>query len=243
MPTNVVPVSSFDAAIPAPDDGEDVDRASLTQFVQPLANREEFLKDEKLGSDKTSVDHALTIDAGGSVSYSGTIGVHAYANPKIATQTVAFNQSMAAGFPSTSDWIFQALEGWTQNVISGALLFIPFTKRPITGTLKSVVVNLEGSSGHAGSPGTPPGVALYRRGSTDSVATQVELVSDTLTGVPSPYEDVHTINVNNGGALHSVNLSANDVFLAISGESGANSQTGLRIVSAGWLVEVNEILP
>lgn len=45
MPTNVVPASTFDVVIPAPDDGEAVDRASLVQFVQPSVNRSEFLKD------------------------------------------------------------------------------------------------------------------------------------------------------------------------------------------------------
>ncbi len=46
MPTVIVPVDSFDTIIPAPDDGEAVDRASLVQFAQPILNRTEATKEE-----------------------------------------------------------------------------------------------------------------------------------------------------------------------------------------------------
>lgn len=44
MPTNITPAATFDTVIPAPNDGEAVDRASLVQFAQPILNRTEALK-------------------------------------------------------------------------------------------------------------------------------------------------------------------------------------------------------
>jgi len=53
MPTAIIPVSVFDTAIPLPDDGEAVNRASLVQFAQPSVNRSEFLKDKVQNTNQT----------------------------------------------------------------------------------------------------------------------------------------------------------------------------------------------
>lgn len=44
MPTDLTEVSQFTANVPTPDDGEDVDAASVIQFAQPLADRTKFLR-------------------------------------------------------------------------------------------------------------------------------------------------------------------------------------------------------
>lgn len=44
MPTDLTEVSQFTANVPTPDDGEDVDAASVIQFAQPLADRTQFLR-------------------------------------------------------------------------------------------------------------------------------------------------------------------------------------------------------
>lgn len=44
MPTDLTEVSQFTANVPTPDDGEDVDAASVIQFAQPLADRTQYLK-------------------------------------------------------------------------------------------------------------------------------------------------------------------------------------------------------
>jgi len=64
MPTNVTPVGTFDTTIPAPDDGEDIDRASLVQFVQPAVNRSEFLKDTVQNTQKIIFQRAVSAVGG-----------------------------------------------------------------------------------------------------------------------------------------------------------------------------------
>jgi hypothetical protein len=68
MAHNVTPVSAFTTTITVPDDGDSGLGASVESPVQALANRTEYLNDNKIGDVGTSVDNEIP-------RFSGTGGV------------------------------------------------------------------------------------------------------------------------------------------------------------------------
>ncbi len=204
MPTAVSETDTYTAALQVPNDGEDVNQASLlSNFVQGLGNRTLHLKNKTPGVGAT---YQIEIPLG---SASLNIGTR-----------FAFLES--------------ALLWQQTSVADGGALYFPLPLMAAYGTLKEVHLIVDGGSTHGGVPATKPKITIMRNVATIGAASitapaSVGTATDSSASVGS-YELVHAISVT---GLAVVPTDINTHWLKVEGETGANSVANeLRVLRA-----------
>lgn len=137
-----------------------------------------------------------------------------------------------------TNWTFDSSEGhWFQSsVVSGGDLNISLSQLIDSSTLTAVAIKMDGDmngTGHTNFPASMPILSLLRSNDTNAVTTIATHTMSAAADFSSTIANYDATWIYTFGSLaHSVDKSlSNNYILQITGESGANSVTGLTLVS------------
>lgn len=219
MPTTITPANTLHATLDCPLPKEGASASGMkTTLWQQLADNAEYARQLAAAN--------LTKIPGQSVEV-----VQVAAALKLGNTTNGTSWEVKVG-------ISNGVSYWEQVSIADAdQVVIPIHLFPMFGKITMIGASICGGSGHSALPATMPTVTLCRRLCSADVAsalTDISSVTDA-SATKEAYELTHQVTRADVNHIFAYNY---EYYLRVTGEEGAGSEIGLRIVTAYFGVGV-----
>lgn len=214
MPTNITPADAWTTPLPIPNNGEPANQASISQYIQPIADRLEFIRKRIVGASAQAIRLHIPIQTQG-VNGNWTVDTNT-GYPKAVAST------------NTAQVLYLPIQAWGPSVPGG----------PSSPTITQIGAMFLGQTGHAALPATMPKLELVQwvtaaalGGNGAIPETVLATQADTSPNTAS-YQVWHNVQLN-VGVPPAYNPTA-QWALKITNEAGANALSGL-LVGHAWI--------
>lgn len=215
-----------------------------------IATQQPDAVDGRLGG-TYQLANALTIaDNGGSVVLGTTVEFANADYPILSSRSLSRRQPFMMVLNAASRWAFAAGLHWFQtDVSSGGPLILALPRLIDSSSLVSVTVRMHGSlhgSPNGDFPATMPELVLARGTDTDTGDTLASKSLSAATDFASTlgnYNDAWNVVLTPASPVAIDMSTGREIYVAISGEAGANAAAGLAVLGVTATFTVTRIRP
>jgi hypothetical protein len=214
MPTNITPADAWTTPVPIPNNGEPANQASISQYIQPIADRLEFLRKRIIGASSQSIRLHVPIQTQGT-----------NANWAVDANT---GYLKAAASINTAQSLYLPLQAFGAIVSGG----------PSSPTITQMGIMLLGATGHAALPATMPKLELVQwvtaaaLGGNGAIPETVLATQSDTSANTAAYQVWHNVQ-QTLGVPPAYNPTA-QWALKLTNEAGANALAGL-LAGHAWI--------